>query len=428
MALTKEGYTRRLIDDELEKLLTMFGAVSIEGPKFCGKTWTAFNHANSSVLLTKSNNPNSDYQKALIDRKLIYTDVYPELLDEWQSIAQIWDDVRTKCDEDGKKGKFILSGSSVPVNQKEIFHSGAGRICKLYMYTMSLYESGDSSGVVSLSSLFNNENINVNLKESPTLNKFADLIIRGGWPASLDFKPENYYYLTESYITDVLDHDISYDGVARDKNKMRMLMRSLARNESTLVTNEKLVSDIFEYNGNNEEYNVNRNTIADYLNVLENIHMIKDHLPFSEKIRSSIRVGKSAKRRFIDPSLACSLLGLKQEHLMKDLNLFGFMFESLVVRDLRIYIEHLGGAIYHYHENNTGFEIDTIVELSDGTFGAIEIKLGVGAIDEASNNLLQFSNKCTTKPAFLCVICGMIDYAYRREDGVYVVPITALRP
>lgn len=428
MALTKEGYTRRLIDDELEKLLTMFGAVSIEGPKFCGKTWTAFNHANSSVLLTKSNNPNSDYQKALIDRKLIYTDVYPELLDEWQSIAQIWDDVRTKCDEDGKKGKFILSGSSVPVNQKEIFHSGAGRICKLYMYTMSLYESGDSSGVVSLSSLFNNENINVNLEESPTLNKFADLIIRGGWPASLDFKPENYYYLTESYIIDVLDHDISYDGVARDKNKMRMLMRSLARNESTLVTNEKLVSDIFEYNGNNEEYNVNRNTVTDYLNVLENIHMIKDHLPFSEKIRSSIRVGKSAKRRFIDPSLACSLLGLKQEHLMKDLNLFGFMFESLVVRDLRIYIEHLGGAIYHYHENNTGFEIDTIVELRDGTFGAIEIKLGVGAIDEASNNLLQFNDKCTTKPAFLCVICGMIDYAYRREDGVYVVPITALRP
>lgn len=428
MALTKEGYTRRLIDDELEKLLTMFGAVSIEGPKFCGKTWTAFNHANSSVLLTKSNNPNSDYQKALIDRKLIYTDVYPELLDEWQSIAQIWDDVRTKCDEDGKKGKFILSGSSVPVNQKEIFHSGAGRICKLYMYTMSLYESGDSSGVVSLSSLFNNENINVNLEESPTLNKFADLIIRGGWPASLDFKPENYYYLTESYITDVLDHDISYDGVARDKNKMRMLMRSLARNESTLVTNEKLVSDIFEYNGNNEEYNVNRNTVTDYLNVLENIHIIKDHLPFSEKIRSSIRVGKSAKRRFIDPSLACSLLGLKQEHLMKDLNLFGFMFESLVVRDLRIYIEHLDGAIYHYHENNTGFEIDTIVELRDGTFGAIEIKLGVGAIDEASNNLLQFNDKCTTKPAFLCVICGMIDYAYRREDGVYVVPITALRP
>lgn len=427
MPLTKKGYTKRLIDNELDELLTMFGAISIEGPKYCGKTWTALNHANSSVLLTKSDNPNSDYQKALIDRSLIYTGVYPELIDEWQSIVQIWDDVRTKCDEDGEKGKFILSGSSVPVNQKDIFHSGAGRIYKLNMYTMSLYESGDSSGIVSLMSMFNNEVINANLKEKPTLDKLADYIIRGGWPASLDFKKENYYRLPESYITDVIDHDISYDGVVRDKTKMRMLMKSLARNESTLVTNEKLVSDIYEY-VNDEEYSINRNTVSDYLNVLENIHMLKNQEPFSEKIRSSIRVGKSVKRHFIDPSLACSLLGLKQEHLIKDLNLFGFMFESLVVRDLRIYIEYLGGKIYHYHENNTGFEVDAIVELRDGTFGAIEVKLGVGAIEEASKQLLQFSNKCLTKPAFLCVICGMIDYAYRREDGVYVVPITALKP
>ncbi len=427
MPLTKKGYTKRLIDDEIEELLNMFGAISIEGPKFCGKTWTSLNHANSFVLLTKSDNPNSDYQKALIDRSLIYTNDYPELLDEWQSIVQIWDDVRTKCDEDGKKGKFILSGSSVPANQMDIFHSGAGRIYKLNMYTMSLYESGDSSGLVSLNSLFKNENINVNLKEKPNLAKFADLIIRGGWPASLEFEAKNYYRLPESYITDVLDHDIFYDGVIRDKNKMRMLMKSLARNESTLVTNEKLINDISEFN-NNCEYSINRNTVSDYLSILENIHMIKNQLPFSEKIRSSIRVGKSVKRHFIDPSLACSLLGLKQEHLMKDLNLFGFMFESLVVRDLRIYIEHLGGMIYHYHENNTGFEVDAIVELRDGTFGAIEIKLGVGAIDEASKNLLQFKNNCVTSPAFLCVVCGMIDYAYQREDGVYVVPITALKP
>ncbi len=427
MPLTKKGYTKRLIDDEIEELLNMFGAISIEGPKFCGKTWTALNHANSFVLLTKSDNPNSDYQKALIDRSLIYTNDYPELLDEWQSIVQIWDDVRTKCDEDGKKGKFILSGSSVPANQMDIFHSGAGRIYKLNMYTMSLYESGDSSGLVSLNSLFKNENINVNLKEKPNLAKFADLIIRGGWPASLEFEAKNYYRLPESYITDVLDHDIFYDGVIRDKNKMRMLMKSLARNESTLVSNEKLINDISEFN-NNCEYSINRNTVSDYLSILENIHMIKNQLPFSEKIRSSIRVGKSVKRHFIDPSLACSLLGLKQEHLMKDLNLFGFMFESLVVRDLRIYIEHLGGMIYHYHENNTGFEVDAIVELRDGTFGAIEIKLGVGAIDEASKNLLQFKNNCVTSPAFLCVVCGMIDYAYQRDDGVYVVPITALKP
>lgn len=427
MALTKEGYTKRLIDNEIEELLTMFGAISIEGPKYCGKTWTALNHANSSVLLTKSDNPNSDYQRALIDRDLIYTNISPQLIDEWQSIAQIWDDIRTKCDEDGNKGKFILSGSSVPANQKDIFHSGAGRIYKLNMYTMSLYESKDSQGIVSLMSLFNNVNINANLKEKPTLDKLADLIIRGGWPASLNFKKETYYRLPESYITDVIDHDIFYDGVIRDKSKMRMLMKSLARNESTLVTNERLTSDVYEF-VNEKNYNINRNTVADYLTVLENIHMIKNQEPFSEKIRSSVRVGKAVKRHFIDPSLACSLLGLKQEHLIKDLNLFGFMFEALVVRDLRIYIEYLGGKIYHYHENNTGFEIDAIVELRDGTFGAIEIKLGVGMIDEASQNLLNFNKKCTVKPAFLCVICGMIDYAYRREDGVYVVPITALKP
>ena len=427
MALTKENYTKRLVDDEISELLKMFGAISIEGPKYCGKTWTALNHANSSVLLTKSDNPNSDYQKALINRDLIYTENYPELIDEWQSIEQIWDDVRTKCDEDGKSGKYILTGSSVPVRPENIFHSGAGRIFKLNMYTMSLYESKDSEGIVSLSEMFENKTIAINLKNKPSIEKYADLIIRGGWPASLKYESKNYYRLPESYIEDVLDHDINYDGITRDKEKMRMLLRSLARNESTLVTNEKLVSDIEEYTSI-EKYQVSRNTVADYINVLENIHLIQNQLPFSEKIRSSVRVGKTSKRHFVDPSLACSVLGLKQEHLIKDLELFGFMFESLVTRDLRIYIEYLGGKIYHYHDNNTGEEVDAIVELRDGKYGAIEVKLGVGKIDEAANNLLKFYKNCEQKPTFLCVISGMIDYAYKRKDGVYVVPITALKP
>ena len=427
MSLTKENYTKRLVDDEISELLKVFGAISIEGPKYCGKTWTALNHANSQVLLTKSDNPNSDYQKALINRELIYTDDYPELLDEWQSIEQIWDDVRTKCDEDGKSGKYILTGSSVPVKPEKIFHSGAGRIKKLKMYPMSLYESGDSEGIVSLTDLFEYKKIAVNLKNKPSIEKLADLIIRGGWPASLKFERKNYYRLPESYIEDVLDHDINYDGVIRDKEKMRMLLRSLARNESTLVTIEKLVSDIEEYT-TKENYQVSRNTVSDYLNVLENIHLLENQLPFSEKIRSSVRVGKTTKRHFVDPSLACSMLGLKQEHLIKDLELFGFMFESLVIRDLRIYIEYLGGRIYHFHDNNTGEEVDAIVELRDGNYGAIEVKLGVGKIDEAANNLLKFSRTCEEKPKFLCVISGMIDYAYQRQDGVYVVPITALKP
>lgn len=427
MALTKENYKKRLVDDEISEILKMFGAVSIEGPKYCGKTWTAYNHANSSVLLTKSDNPNSDYQKALINRELIYKNEYPELIDEWQSIEQIWDDIRTKCDEDGKSGKFILTGSSVPVRPENIFHSGAGRICKLNMYTMSLFESGDSEGIVSLSDLFNDKDIAVNLKTKPTIENYADLIIRGGWPASLKYEKKNYYRLPESYIEDVLDHDINYDGIVRDKEKMRMLLRSLARNESTLVTNEKLVSDIEEYT-TEESYQVSRNTVSDYLNVLENIHLLQNQLPFSEKIRSSVRVGKNIKRHFVDPSLACSVLGLKQENLLKDLELFGFMFESLVVRDLRIYIEYLGGRIYHFHDNNTGREVDAIVELRDGSYGAIEVKLGVGKIDEAADNLLKFSKSCSKKPNFLCVISGMINYAYKRKDGVYVIPITALKP
>ncbi len=427
MALTRENYTKRLVDDELNELLNMFGAVSIEGPKYCGKTWTALNHANSSVLLTKSDNPNSDYQKALINRDLIYTNNYPELIDEWQSIEQIWDDVRTKCDEDGKSGKFILTGSSVPVKPENIFHSGAGRIYKLNMYTMSLFESGDSEGIVSLLDLFENKNIAVNLKNKPTLDKIADLIIRGGWPASLKYDRKNYYRLPESYMNDVLDHDINYDGIFRDKEKMRMLLRSLARNESTLVTNEKLISDIEDYT-TQENYQISRNTVADYLNVLKNIHLIKDQLPFSEKIRSSVRVGKTSKRHFVDPSLACAVLGLRQEHLINDLELLGFMFEALVIRDLRIYIEYLGGHIYHFHDNNTGEEVDAIVELSDGNYGAIEIKLGVGKIDEAANNLLKFSKNCDIAPKFLCVLDGMIDYAYQRKDGVYVIPIMALKP
>lgn len=427
MTMTKPGYNKRLVDDELSELLGMFGAVSIEGPKYCGKTWTALNHANSFVLLTKSDDPNSDYQRAMTSRELIYTDNPPELIDEWQSIEQVWDDVRTKCDEDGQPGKFILTGSSVPANQDKIFHSGAGRIYKLNMYTMSLYESGDSEGLVSLMDLFDGAKIDSNLTDQPTLEVIADLIVRGGWPASLKYTPQNYYRLPMSYIEDVLDHDINYDGVKRDKEKMRQLLRSLARNESTLATNEKIISDIEEYT-TKEHYQVSRNTVADYLNVLTNIHLIDDQLPYTENIRSSIRVGKTPKRHYTDPSLACAVLGVRQEQLVNDLGLMGCLFESLVVRDLRIYTEHLGGRIYHYRDNGNGEEIDAIVELRDGTYGAIEIKLGVGAIDVAANNLVDFANKCDRKPSFLCVVDGLIDHAYRREDGVYVVPIGCLKP
>ena len=427
MTLTKKGYTERLIDDEISAALRVFGAISIEGPKYCGKTWTALNHANSSVLLTKSDDSNSDYQRAMASRSLIFKEELPELIDEWQSIPQIWDDVRTRCDDSGQPGQFILTGSSVPPRAEEIFHSGAGRICKMNMHTMSLYESGESEGKVSLQTLFEGGDVVINLSTKPTLAQLADYIIRGGWPASLRLSPENYYRLPQSYIVDVLDHDIAYDGVSRDKNKMKLLLRSLARNEATLATNEKIVSDIDEY-VDESTYGVSRNTVAEYLNVLANIHLIENQPPYAEQLRSSDRVGKAEKRHFVDPSLACAALGIRQAHLMDDLGLMGCMFESLAVRDLRVYIEHIGGHIYHYRDNVSGNELDAVLELSDGVYGAIEIKMGVGAIDKAAEKLVWFANSCTRKPAFLCVLSGLIDYAYRRADGVYVVPLTALKP
>lgn len=427
MTLRKTGYTDRLIDEEIRAALKVFGAISIEGPKYCGKTWTALSHANSSVLLTKSDDNNSDYQRAMVSRSLIFKEDLPELIDEWQSIPQIWDDVRTRCDESGQPGQYILTGSSVPPRAEEIFHSGAGRICKMNMHTMSLYESGESEGTVSLRALFDGEDVAVNLSVKPTLERLADYIVRGGWPASLKFRPEDYYRLPQSYIEDVLDHDIEYDGVKRDKNKMRLLLRSLARNEATLASNEKIVSDIDEY-VNEDAYGVSRNTVAEYLNVLENIHLIENQPPYAEQLRSSDRVGKAEKRHFVDPSLACAVLGIRQARLMDDLGLMGCMFESLAVRDLRVYAEHIGGKIYHYRDNATGRELDAVLELSDGVYGAVEIKMGVGAIDKAAEDLSQFANSCVRKPAFLCVVSGLIDYAYRRDDGVYVVPLTALKP
>lgn len=427
MSLTKQGYTKRLIDDEIATALGFFGAISIEGPKYCGKTWTALNHANSSVLLTKSDDPNSDYQRALASRSLIFKEERPELIDEWQSIPQLWDDVRTQCDELGQPGQFILTGSSVPPKREEIFHSGAGRICKMNMHTMSLYESGESDGTVSLAALFRGDEVTSAMAEPPTLSRLADCIIRGGWPASLRFDPANYYRLPQSYIADVLDHDIEYDGVKRDKSKMQLLLRSLARNEATLASNEKIISDIDEYK-DAETYGISRNTIADYLNTLANIHLIENQPPFAEKLRSSDRVGKAEKRHFADPSLACAVLGIRQAQLMDDLGLMGCMFESLAVRDLRVYIEYLGGRIYHYRDNATGKELDAVLELSDGIYGAVEVKLGVGSIDAAATNLIEFAEKCVKKPAFLCVVSGLINHAYRRADGVYVVPLTALKP
>lgn len=426
MKLTKSGYIPRLIDKSIDENLKIFGAISIEGPKWCGKTWTALNHSNSVVYLNNTMDSFKDKNLAEMDVDLILDKAKPELIDEWQEVPAVWDAVRFKCDLDGGKGKYILTGSSVPVSDK-IRHSGAGRICKMKMYTMSLFESGDSSGDVSLVDLFNGK-IKNKLVDKVTLQKIAEFIVRGGWPNAINMPIEGAIKITKSYIEAVLDKDIvEIDGVHRSKQRMEMLLRSLARNESTVSSNKVLMKDVDD-NVTEEDLNISRNTITDYLDVLERLHLIENQNSFTYKIRSRANVGKNFKRHFVDPSLGCAVLSITPKKLINDLKTMGLYFEALCERDLKIYAESIGAKLYHYRENDTGVEVDAIVELSDGEYGAIEIKLGSNMIDEAVENLNRFYNLAEVKPKFMCVICGLYDAVVKRPDGIYVFPITALKP
>ena len=421
MSLTKEGYKKRIIDKQIEDNLKIFGAISIEGPKWCGKTWTSLNHANSVVYLNNVDNNFNERNLAKMNVDLILDKEYPELIDEWQEVPAIWDGIRFKCDEDKIKGKYILTGSATPV-QKDIHHSGAGRICRMKMYTMSLYESGDSTGEVSLQDLFNNQVTN-KMTGKVDLKHLIYLIIRGGWPESIGMSENDALKITTSYIDDVLSFDISnIDGVKRDIHKMRMILRSLARNESTIVTDTTIIHDVYS-----ENEIASKNTVLDYLDVLEKLHLLEEQNAFSVNLRSSSRVGKLTKRHFTDPSLVCSILDLDTSKLLNDVNFLGFLFESLVERDLRIYIESIGGNLFHFRDNTTGLEIDSIVELRNGDYGAIEIKLGTDKIEEAAKNLLRFNEIVQKKPKFLCIICGLHEAIIKRDDGIYVIPITSLK-
>ena len=424
MSLKRKEYIDRLVDKKIEEYLSIFGAVSIEGPKWCGKTWTSLNHANSVVLLDKE----EMQEKAKLSLDLILEEERPELIDEWNLIPEVWDAVRRKCDETTKKGNYILTCSTKLTDEKQkekVHHSGAGRIGKIQMHTMSLYESGDSTGKVSIKDMLNGTLKN-ELNDKITLQELANLIIRGGWPSNIKMPEDKARILPKSYIDAILDSDIN-DDKKRDKNKMTMLLKSLARNESSIANKNTLLKDIGEY-ANEKETIESRITIDDYLDVLNRLHIIENQNAYSENYRSPNRLGKSVKRHFTDPSLACSCLDLTKEKLINDLKTFGFMFEALVERDLRVYIEYLGGKLYHFRDNVTGLEVDSILEFSDGEYAAVEIKLGFNEVDNAKKSLMSFYNNMVKKPKFMCVIVGYTDViAKDPETGIYIVPITALR-
>lgn len=423
----EKDYRKRLIDDKIDRYLKIFGAISIQGPKWCGKTWTSLKHANSVSYMTEK----SPRDLAKVDPKYIFNQDRPQLIDEWQLVPSIWDAVRHECDSDHDKGKFILTGStslSKEEREDEIFHSGTGRIAIMKMNPMSLYESGDSTGDVSIEEMFSG-NVNCKYIRKVELDELAKLIIRGGWPENIDKEGDDIEVIPRSYIESVITRDINErKDKKRDSNKMRMLIRSLSRNETTIAGNDTIVKDIEEFE-NTDDLIASRLTVADYVSVLDDLYLTANQEAFSINYRSSKRIGKSPKRHLVDPSLACASLDLTVVKLLNDHETFGLLFEALVERDLRIYMDYLDGHLYHFRDNVSGDEVDSILEFRDGEYAAVEIKLSDGSVEDAKKSLMTFYKNVNKKPKFMCIIVGHYEAVIQdKETGIYIIPITSLRP
>lgn len=418
-------YRKRIVDEILERKLEGKGAVLIEGPKWCGKTTTAEQHAKSVLYMDDPENKNQNILMSEINPKILLKGDTPRLIDEWQLAPKLWDAIRFEVDHRDNLGQFILTGSSVLNNTNEISHSGTGRFAYLLMRPMSLYESNDSNGEVSLAKLFNNEE-NIIANSSLTLERLAFFICRGGWPRVIDMRDEIALDQAKDYYDSVIRTDINrVDNVQKNTEKIKKLMKSYARNQGTQASNSTLSKDIDENNKICEE------KVAYYIDSLKKIFVIEEVEAWNPNLRSKTAIRTSLTRYFIDPSIAVAALGLGPEDLINDLNTFGFLFETLCIRDLRIYAESLNGNVYHYRDKD-GQECDAVIYLRNGKYGLIEIKLGGDKlIEEGVNTLKSMERKIDTskmnKPSFLMVLTGSGKYAYKREDGVYIVPIGCLK-
>ena len=382
--MERKEYLPRIIDSTVRLYLATFGAVCIEGPKWCGKTWTSVHHSRSRVLLSDPAGNFQNRRLAEISPDLILEGDKPRLIDEWQEVPPLWDAVRHTVDQSPEKGQFILTGSSTPPH-KGILHSGAGRIARLRMRPMSLFESGDSSGRVSLQDLCQGR-ITPCFTGDVDLMHLAGLILRGGWPASLGLPWEKAVRFPLNCLDAIIDNDaFRLDGIRRNTAKMRLLLRSLARNESTAVSNRALKNDIRDADAEDKDVE----TIAGYLDIFERLFVTDNQLPFSEGMLSSVRRKKAVKRHLADPSFACALLKITtSKALIDDLTTFGFLFEALCERDLKIYAESFGGRLYHYQDYKNR-ETDAVIALPGGQWCAFEIVLGASEIDAAACKLLK---------------------------------------
>ena len=423
------AYKPRIADQMLATRLRRKGAVLIEGPKWCGKTTTAEQQANSILYMADPMRKQQNLQAAKINVQHLLAGETPRLIDEWQIAPSLWDSVRYEVDHRDGMGHFILTGSSVPPSMDEIFHSGTGRFAKLKMRTMSLYESGESTGDVSLAALFTETPSLLTGKNKLDINRLAYLICRGGWPGALEMDEQDALAQAFDYYDVVCDSDISrVDGVMRNPQRVRLLMRSYARHQDTMATVGTILADL----KTNETSTLSDNTVYDYIKALKQIFVIEDMPAWNPNLRSKTAVRTSDNRYFIDPSIATAALGASPNDLINDLETMGLLFETLAIRDLRVYTDAIDGQVYHYRDKS-GLECDAIVHLRNGSYGLIEIKLGGDKlIDEGANSLLRLAGEIDTtrmkSPAFMMVITGTGDFPYRREDGVYVVPIGCLKP
>lgn len=421
-----ESYRRRIVDETIETYLEVSGAICIEGQKWCGKTWTSSYHAKSEFLVGDPSKNFSNRQLAELNPTMVLQGETPRMIDEWQEVPALWDATRSEIDKRNKKGQIILTNSSTP-KTKGILHSGAGRIVKLRINTMSLFESGDSSGKISLRDLCAGK-MDMQLLDDVPLEKIAYYIVRGGWPGNIEADVRKAHLMPRAYMKAVIEEDLNKldDGVEYNRHKIELLLRSLARNEATTVSDSSLLKDIME----KDNESMSRNTITKYLEALERLFLFNNQEPFSPSLRSSLRVKQSEKRHFADPAMACALLGITPEKLLNDLNTFGFLFEAMVERDLSVYASAFGAKLFHYQDYKNN-EIDAVLELENGDWCAFEIKLGAKKIDEGAENLLKVCQDIEASggraPVIKCVICGLSNAAYVRPDGVFVVPITALK-
>ncbi|MEG1434790.1 MAG: DUF4143 domain-containing protein [Gordonibacter sp.] len=427
MTLTPAGYRPRVIDAELARCIKLFGAVEIRGPKWCGKTWAGLNQSIDKVYLADPSNGYATRRLAQLDPDSVLQGDHPLLVDEWQAAPGVWDAVRASVDRVPESGLYILTGSAQP-HLKDTIHSGTGRIVSIDMRPMTLFESGDSTAEVSLRNLFDNAETKITGRSPHKLDEIIGLAVRGGWPRAVGLDPEDGALIARQYIKSIVSgKDVEFEGVRYSPAKLEVLLRSLSRNTATMASMSTIQKDTSGASANG----LSRSTVIAYVDYLQRIYMVWEQPAWQPELRSATRLRTTPKRHLVDPSLAAASLKAGSQKLKSDLHTFGFVFETMVARDLSMYAQSLDGQLCHYRDNSD-LEVDSIIELDDGRYAAIEVKLGADQEDEAAANLVRFAKKMegggVDSPVFLAVVVGTGGFAHTRSDGVHVVPIGCLAP